>query len=120
MNALWGDDKSAQVLEHERDRGLVAMGYTNMCYCLVLNTQLQFEHEAFLARQKRHPKPTRTFAVNRRLAKDYRTGPRDEQTREVRGVIRLPLVTGMSTGSGCGCHALTWENLNGPCMYVLR
>jgi hypothetical protein len=81
MSALCGDDKSAEVLEQERDRGLVAMGFTSMCYCLVLNTQLHFEHWAFLAGHARHPKHTHSVAVIRRLAK---AGRRDLEIPEVR------------------------------------
>jgi hypothetical protein len=45
---LDGDEEAARVWETERDRCLVAAGFTNVVYCLVLNTQIYHEHQEFL------------------------------------------------------------------------
>ena len=48
MSSLDGDFDAARLWEMERDRCLLAAGFSNVVYCLVLNTQMYYEHQEFL------------------------------------------------------------------------
>ena len=80
--ALNGEDM-AVVWEHERDRCIAfGAGYANICYCLVLNTQLHAEHSDFLNAHKRHPKQTKASLLNRSLSQGRRVHVQEDRERE--------------------------------------
>ena len=71
------------VWEHERDRCIAfGAGYANICYCLVLNTQLHAEHSDFLNAHKRHPKQTKASLLNRSLSQGRRVHVQEDRERE--------------------------------------
>jgi len=63
ISRLCGNHSAAALWESERDRCLVAAGFTNATYCLVLNTQIYCEHQTFIRQGAHHPKPTRVWTL---------------------------------------------------------